>query len=57
MKSKKQYFITFSNHEKGLFISVKKEAVVMVSVIVVAAYIAILVAKWNYFAKYNKGHK
>jgi hypothetical protein len=57
MKLKKQYFITFSNHEKGLFVSVEKEAVVMVSVIVVAAYIAILVAKWNYFAKYNKGHK
>lgn len=29
----------------------------MVSVIVIAAYAAVLIAKWNYFAKYSKSHK
>lgn len=29
----------------------------MVSVIVVAAYAAVLIAKWSYFAKASKTHK
>ena len=29
----------------------------MVTVIVIAAYAAVLVAKWNYYAKFNKSHK
>jgi hypothetical protein len=30
---------------------------IMVSVIVVAAYAAVLVGKWYYFAKYSKVHR
>lgn len=29
----------------------------MVSVLVIAAYAAVLIAKWNYFAKASKNHK
>lgn len=29
----------------------------MVSAIVIAAYAAVLIAKWNYFAKMSKSHK
>ena len=29
----------------------------MVTAIVIAAYAAVLIAKWNYFAKYSKTHK
>ena len=28
----------------------------MVTIIVIAAYAAVLVAKWNYFSKYTKSH-
>lgn len=30
---------------------------IMVSVIVIAAYAAVLVGKWYYFAKYSKVHR
>lgn len=29
----------------------------MVTAIVIAAYVAVLVAKWSYFAKYSKNHR
>ena len=35
----------------------KKEVMVMSTVIVTAAFTAVLIAKWNYFAKMSKNHK
>lgn len=29
----------------------------MATAIVIAAYAAVLIAKWNYFAKYSKSHR
>lgn len=29
----------------------------MVTTIVIIAYLAVLVAKWNYYAKYSRNHK
>ena len=41
---------------KGFYIHLVGGSV-MVTAIVIAAYIAVLIAKWNYYSKFTKSHK